>query len=59
MQALGITASETWMIGDNLEWQVVASQRLGIYAIWIDVRRTATSSFRCRSPPGRPRRSAW
>jgi putative hydrolase of the HAD superfamily len=24
------------MIGDNLEWEVVAPQRLGIYAIWID-----------------------
>jgi putative hydrolase of the HAD superfamily len=37
MQALGVSASETWMIGDNLEWEVVAPQRLGIYAIWIDV----------------------
>jgi putative hydrolase of the HAD superfamily len=37
MQTLGVTASETWMIGDNLEWEVVAPQRLGIYAIWIDV----------------------
>ena len=37
MQSLGVTASETWMIGDNLEWEVVAPQRLGIYAIWIDV----------------------
>jgi putative hydrolase of the HAD superfamily len=37
MQALGVTARETWMIGDNLEWEVEAPQRLGIYAIWIDV----------------------
>ena len=37
MEALGVTAAETWMIGDNLEWEVVAPQRLGIYAIWIDV----------------------
>ena len=37
MQALGVTASETWMIGDNLEWEVEVPQRLGIYAIWIDV----------------------
>ena len=37
MEALGVTASETWMIGDNLEWEVVVPQRLGIYAIWIDV----------------------
>lgn len=37
MQTLGVTAPETWMIGDNLEWEVEAPQRLGIYAIWIDV----------------------
>jgi putative hydrolase of the HAD superfamily len=37
MQALGVTAPETWMIGDNLEWEVAVPQRLGIYAIWIDV----------------------
>lgn len=37
MAALGVTAPETWMIGDNLEWEVVTPQRLGIYAIWIDV----------------------
>jgi putative hydrolase of the HAD superfamily len=37
MEALGVTASETWMIGDNLEWEVTVPQRLGIYAIWIDV----------------------
>jgi putative hydrolase of the HAD superfamily len=37
MQVLGVTAPETWMIGDNLEWEVEAPQRLGVYAIWIDV----------------------
>jgi len=37
MEALGVTAPETWMIGDNLEWEVEAPQRLGIYAIWMDV----------------------
>jgi len=37
MAALGVTAGETWMIGDNLEWEVEAPQRLGIYAIWVDV----------------------
>ena len=37
MDALGVTAPDTWMIGDNLEWEVVAPQRLGIYAIWMDV----------------------
>jgi putative hydrolase of the HAD superfamily len=37
MDALGVTAGETWMVGDNLEWEVEVPQRLGIYAIWIDV----------------------
>ena len=37
MEALGVTASETWMVGDNLEWEVIAPQRLGIHAIWHDV----------------------
>ena len=36
MQALGVKAPETWMIGDNLEWEVEVPQRLGIYAIWMD-----------------------
>jgi putative hydrolase of the HAD superfamily len=36
MQALGVTAAETWMIGDNLEWEIEVPQRLGIYAIWMD-----------------------
>jgi len=37
MDALGVTARETWMVGDNLEWEVEVPQRLGIYAVWIDV----------------------
>jgi putative hydrolase of the HAD superfamily len=36
MAALGVGPSETWMVGDNLEWEVAAPQRLGIYAIWHD-----------------------
>jgi putative hydrolase of the HAD superfamily len=37
MAALGVSAPETWMIGDNLEWEIEAPQRLGIYAVWMDV----------------------
>jgi putative hydrolase of the HAD superfamily len=37
MNALGVEARDTWMVGDNLEWEVEAPQRLGIYAVWIDV----------------------
>ena len=42
---------ETWMIGDNLEWEVVAPQRLGIYAIWLDVLAKAAPGH-----PGEPDR---
>jgi putative hydrolase of the HAD superfamily len=36
MQTLGVEARETWMVGDNLEWEVIAPQKLGIHAIWYD-----------------------
>ncbi len=36
LQSLGVAAHEAWMVGDNLEWEVVAPQRLGIFAIWYD-----------------------
>src|SRR6266849_5328252 len=36
MEALGVGPRETWMVGDNLEWEISAPQRLGIYAIWYD-----------------------
>ena len=38
LDALGIEPSEAWMVGDNLEWDVAAPQRLGIFGIWVDVR---------------------
>ncbi|WP_421358928.1 MULTISPECIES: HAD family hydrolase [Agrobacterium] len=37
MEALGSAPENTWMIGDNLEWEVAAPQRLGIYGIWHDL----------------------
>jgi putative hydrolase of the HAD superfamily len=36
LDALGVEPHEAWMVGDNLEWEVAAPQRLGIYAIWHD-----------------------
>jgi putative hydrolase of the HAD superfamily len=36
MGVLGVEARDTWMVGDNLEWEVETPQRLGIYAIWMD-----------------------
>jgi putative hydrolase of the HAD superfamily len=36
MQSLGVEPGETWMVGDNLEWEIAAPQRLGIFSIWFD-----------------------
>ncbi len=36
METLGVGPADTWMVGDNLEWEVAAPQRLGIYSIWHD-----------------------
>jgi putative hydrolase of the HAD superfamily len=38
-RALGQLAADpayTWMVGDNLEWDVAAAQSAGITAIWVD-----------------------
>jgi putative hydrolase of the HAD superfamily len=37
LERLAVEPSETWMAGDNLDWDVAQPQRLGIYSIWIDV----------------------
>jgi putative hydrolase of the HAD superfamily len=36
LEQLKAEAKETWMIGDNLVWDVAAPQKLGIYSIWND-----------------------
>jgi putative hydrolase of the HAD superfamily len=37
LNALGVTAGpDVWMVGDNLEWDVAGSQRVGLRAAWID-----------------------
>ena len=35
-EQLGVAPAEAWMIGDRLDWDVEAPQRLGILAIWVD-----------------------
>jgi putative hydrolase of the HAD superfamily len=47
LEALGAAPGETWMVGDNLEWDVAEPQRQGIYGIWIDIRGRGL-------PPGSP-----
>jgi len=36
LNKLAVKPEETWMIGDNLEWDVIVPQRLGMTAIWVD-----------------------
>jgi putative hydrolase of the HAD superfamily len=36
LRRLGVHARDAWMVGDNLEWEVAAPQRLGIFGIWFD-----------------------
>jgi putative hydrolase of the HAD superfamily len=47
MEVLGVGPHETWMVGDNLEWEVEGPQRLGIHAIWHD-------GYGVGLPPGSP-----
>jgi len=36
LERLDVGARDSWMVGDNLEWEVTVPQRLGIHAIWFD-----------------------
>ena len=36
LRQLDAEPAETWMVGDNLEWEVAAPQRLGIFGIWFN-----------------------
>ncbi|HUF93141.1 MAG TPA: HAD family hydrolase [Candidatus Limnocylindria bacterium] len=36
LQALGVRAEEAWMVGDHLEFDVEAPQRLGARGVWVD-----------------------
>jgi putative hydrolase of the HAD superfamily len=36
LSKLGVKAEDAWMVGDNLEWDVLAPQRLGLRGVWVD-----------------------
>lgn len=38
LETMQVSPQEVWMIGDNLEWDVGAPQKFGIYGIWNDYR---------------------
>ena len=39
LDALGVGPAETWMIGDNLDFDILGAQQVGIYAVWVDAHR--------------------
>jgi len=36
LASLDVAPHEAWIVGDNLEWEVIAPQKLGIFSIWYD-----------------------
>jgi putative hydrolase of the HAD superfamily len=36
LAALDARPEDAWMVGDNLEWDVAAPQRLGLTGVWVD-----------------------
>jgi putative hydrolase of the HAD superfamily len=36
LSRLRVKPEEAWMVGDNLEWDVAAPQRLGLRGVWVD-----------------------
>jgi len=36
LRTIGAAEHETWIVGDNLEWEVAAPKRLGIHTVWHD-----------------------
>ena len=40
LSILELKAEDVWMVGDNLVWDVEAPQKVGIYSIWNDYKKT-------------------
>ncbi|MBT5773422.1 MAG: HAD family hydrolase [Dehalococcoidia bacterium] len=36
LERMGAAAERTWFIGDNIEWDVSAPQRHGMFGVWVD-----------------------
>lgn len=43
LKRLDTAPSDTWMVGDNPEWDVIAPQKLGIAGVWHDYRKKGVS----------------
>jgi len=36
LTSMAASPSDTWMIGDNLDWDVAGAQQHGIFSVWVD-----------------------
>jgi len=36
LASLGVAPEETWMVGDNLDWDVAGAQAVGLVGVWLD-----------------------
>ena len=50
MEKAGTSPGETWMVGDNIIWDVLAPQKLGIKGIWIDNKNKALQNASGEKP---------
>ena len=52
LAALGASADQTWMIGDDLKWDIAGAAALGIHAVWYNPHGDAL-------PAGAPAQPDW
>ena len=46
LSSLRVEAEESWMVGDNIVWDVLAPQKIGVRGVWVDYRN---QGFRSRN----------
>jgi len=44
LEILGVSPANSWIVGDNLQWEVEVPKSLGIYTIWIDYYQKGNNS---------------
>ncbi len=50
LSVLGVDAAETWMVGDRLDWDVLAPQNVGITGVWFDFQANGLPAKRQGNP---------
>ena len=50
LEAMQADPARTWFVGDNLEWDVSAPQRHGMFGIWVDGRRSGLPADASHAP---------